>query len=329
MLRIEPGLACAVARTAQASRRFGLTFGATRRRWRYSQRCTNCSASSAIPSARSTRAIAAEPGFVMAHVLEGLSLRPGDRARGDGGRQACHEAARRLCRRRRASGRMSRRSAISPAAAGTKPGRISRTSPSNSRATRWRCRPATRSISSPAMRACCATASRAPCRPGRSGHARLPRHARHAGLRARGDGRLCRAPRRWPRGDRARAARRLGAARGRPCHGNAEPAAGRHRLDARQSRGAGREDSFLQVHNWWHLALFHYDLGEIDEVLALYDGPIYGKRSTLALNMVDASAILWRLHLGGVDVGDRWAALAANWRRRPAPATTPSTMCTR
>jgi tetratricopeptide (TPR) repeat protein len=76
---------------------------------------------------------------------------------------------------------------------------------------------------------------------------------------------------------------------------------------------AWTKESFLQVHNWWHLALFHYDLGEIDEVLALYDGPIYGKRSTLALNMVDASAILWRLHLGGIDVGDRWVSLAANW----------------
>ncbi|WP_421914974.1 tetratricopeptide repeat protein [Mesorhizobium sp.] len=81
----------------------------------------------------------------------------------------------------------------------------------------------------------------------------------------------------------------------------------------RANPDAWTKESFLQVHNWWHLALFHYDLGEIDEVLALYDGPIYGKRSTLALNMVDASAILWRLHLGGIDVGDRWAALAANW----------------
>jgi tetratricopeptide (TPR) repeat protein len=76
---------------------------------------------------------------------------------------------------------------------------------------------------------------------------------------------------------------------------------------------AWTRESFLQVHNWWHLALFHYDLGETDEVLALYDGPIYGARSQLALNMVDASAILWRLHLGGVDIGDRWAALAEAW----------------
>jgi tetratricopeptide (TPR) repeat protein len=76
---------------------------------------------------------------------------------------------------------------------------------------------------------------------------------------------------------------------------------------------AWTRESFLQVHNWWHLALFHYDLGDVDEVLALYDGPIYGAGSSLALNMVDASAILWRLHLGGVDVGDRWAALAEAW----------------
>ena len=73
------------------------------------------------------------------------------------------------------------------------------------------------------------------------------------------------------------------------------------------------KDSFLQVHNWWHLALFHYELGETDAIFELFDGPIYGSGSTIALNMVDASALLWRLHLGGVDVGDRWQTLADNW----------------
>jgi hypothetical protein len=81
----------------------------------------------------------------------------------------------------------------------------------------------------------------------------------------------------------------------------------------RADTDAWTEDSFFQVHNWWHLALFHYDLGEVDEVLKLYDGPIYGPRSPLAINMVDASALLWRLSLRGVDVGDRWGPLAANW----------------
>lgn len=72
-------------------------------------------------------------------------------------------------------------------------------------------------------------------------------------------------------------------------------------------------DSFFKVHLWWHLALFHLELGEIDEVLALFDGPIHGERSTMVLDMIDASALLWRLHLRGIDVGQRWATVADGW----------------
>jgi hypothetical protein len=71
--------------------------------------------------------------------------------------------------------------------------------------------------------------------------------------------------------------------------------------------------SFFAVHNWWHLALYHLDLGEIDDVLALFDGPVYGARSAVALDMVDASALLWRLKIRDVEVGDRWRPLADNW----------------
>jgi hypothetical protein len=82
----------------------------------------------------------------------------------------------------------------------------------------------------------------------------------------------------------------------------------------RATPNAWSEESFFCVHNWWHLALYHLDLGEIEEVLALFDGPIYGKRSTIVLDMVDASALLWRLFLRGIDVGDRWNAVADNWQ---------------
>lgn len=81
----------------------------------------------------------------------------------------------------------------------------------------------------------------------------------------------------------------------------------------RAATDAWSRDSFFAVHNWWHLALFHLGLDEIDEVLALYDGPIYGKASNVVLEMIDASAMLWRLHLRGIDVGDRWNVLARNW----------------
>ncbi|WP_341648160.1 hypothetical protein [Thauera humireducens] len=67
------------------------------------------------------------------------------------------------------------------------------------------------------------------------------------------------------------------------------------------------------MHNWWHLALYHLELGEIDEVLQLYDGPIRGGRSTEVLNLIDASAMLWRLHLRGIDVGARCESLADDW----------------
>jgi hypothetical protein len=79
-------------------------------------------------------------------------------------------------------------------------------------------------------------------------------------------------------------------------------------------------DSFLQIHNWWHLALFHYELGQTDEVLALVDGPIAGTGSTYVLNLDDAAAILWRLHLGGVGLGDRWSVLAEKWRPKAGDA---------
>ncbi len=74
------------------------------------------------------------------------------------------------------------------------------------------------------------------------------------------------------------------------------------------------EDNGFKVHNWWHRALFHMDLGQFDEALALYDGPIREAQNALALELVDASSLLWRLALSGVDVEDRWQELADAWR---------------
>ncbi|WEX74529.1 tetratricopeptide repeat protein [Sinorhizobium numidicum] len=81
---------------------------------------------------------------------------------------------------------------------------------------------------------------------------------------------------------------------------------------AREPHWSG-DDNFFKVHNWWHRSLCHLDLGQVDEVFALYDGPIRQDRSTVALDMVDASALLWRLHVSGHDVGDRWNELATTW----------------
>ncbi|HSV80700.1 MAG TPA: tetratricopeptide repeat protein [Ramlibacter sp.] len=76
--------------------------------------------------------------------------------------------------------------------------------------------------------------------------------------------------------------------------------------------------SFLAVHNWWHLALFQLELGREDEVLRLYDRAI-GTGSAVMLDLVDATAMLWRLRLRGVDVGDRWEPVAQLWQSAGQP----------
>ena len=91
---------------------------------------------------------------------------------------------------------------------------------------------------------------------------------------------------------------------------------------AREPYWAG-DACFFKVHNWWHRALYHLDLGQTDQVLALYDGPIRKNRSVVALDMVDASALLWRLHMAGHDVGDRWMELAAAWDAHADGSTYP------
>lgn len=83
-------------------------------------------------------------------------------------------------------------------------------------------------------------------------------------------------------------------------------------MTAREPHWAA-QGNFFQVHNWWHRALFHLDLEQFKEVLALYDGRIRGVQSAIALELVDATAMLWRLHLTGQDTGDRWHELARAW----------------
>lgn len=80
-----------------------------------------------------------------------------------------------------------------------------------------------------------------------------------------------------------------------------------------QRRDHWAPDNMFAFHNWWHLGLYHLDLGQTARVLELYDTAIRPKPSGVTLEMVDASAMLWRLHLRDVDVGPRWKELADSW----------------
>jgi tetratricopeptide (TPR) repeat protein len=81
----------------------------------------------------------------------------------------------------------------------------------------------------------------------------------------------------------------------------------------RRDMPAWSDGSYFVVHNSWHLALFHLGLDQIDEVYALLDERVLGSASPVVLDMIDASAMLWRLQLRGLDVGTRWNALADRW----------------
>jgi tetratricopeptide (TPR) repeat protein len=82
-------------------------------------------------------------------------------------------------------------------------------------------------------------------------------------------------------------------------------------LETRQADWA--PDNAFAFHNWWHLALFRLDRADYRKVLALYDEAVHPEPSAIMLSLVDASALLWRLWLERVDLGDRFEALAREW----------------
>jgi len=82
-------------------------------------------------------------------------------------------------------------------------------------------------------------------------------------------------------------------------------------LESREADWA--PDNGFAFHNWWHLALFYLDGAHYDRVLSLYDRAIHPERSQILLSLVDATALLWRLRLEGVDAGKRFDGIADEW----------------
>ncbi|PAU48870.1 tetratricopeptide repeat protein [Streptomyces albireticuli] len=95
--------------------------------------------------------------------------------------------------------------------------------------------------------------------------------------------------------------------------------------------GDWSEGNYLRVHNWWHYALYQLETGRTDRALEIYDAALHHEGSAgLAMELLDAAALLWRLHLAGTDagtdsragtgtdtdIGGRWAALADAWAGR-------------
>jgi tetratricopeptide (TPR) repeat protein len=71
--------------------------------------------------------------------------------------------------------------------------------------------------------------------------------------------------------------------------------------------------SSVATHCFWHQALFHLARGERDLALALYDQRIGVGDDANVADLIDRSALLWRIRLSGGEPGARWPALAAAW----------------
>jgi tetratricopeptide (TPR) repeat protein len=77
------------------------------------------------------------------------------------------------------------------------------------------------------------------------------------------------------------------------------------------------------THLWWHLALFHLDLNEVEKALDIHDMHIRARPGMSLSSLADASALLWRLHLRGLSLGGRWRELAGQWAAKRLAAYCP------
>ncbi|WP_298920753.1 tetratricopeptide repeat protein [uncultured Roseobacter sp.] len=66
----------------------------------------------------------------------------------------------------------------------------------------------------------------------------------------------------------------------------------------------------FRYHVWWHKALLHMDQGEMDVALGLYDAQIRADKTDDYRDISNATSLLVRLELEGIDVGPRWEELA-------------------
>ncbi|MGH7267597.1 MAG: tetratricopeptide repeat protein [Candidatus Rokuibacteriota bacterium] len=85
-------------------------------------------------------------------------------------------------------------------------------------------------------------------------------------------------------------------------------------LESRE--GDWAPDNGFRFHNYWHLALYYLDHQRYADAVALYDTRVHPGPPEFALQLLDATALLWRLHLEGVDLGTRADVVADNWAGR-------------
>lgn len=90
-------------------------------------------------------------------------------------------------------------------------------------------------------------------------------------------------------------------------------------LDSRKEDWA--KGNFFLNHNWWHYALYTLEAGGSERALHIHDSVLFTEnQADIALQLLDATALCWRLYLEGHDVKERFVKHAELWRSKVEPA---------
>jgi tetratricopeptide (TPR) repeat protein len=90
-----------------------------------------------------------------------------------------------------------------------------------------------------------------------------------------------------------------------------------------QTEEAWIEGTGFSVHLAWHRALFQVEADDPASALATYDAQIASSHGVEMPALADGAALLWRLKLRNIPVGERWQELANLWERQPLAGVRP------
>jgi len=82
----------------------------------------------------------------------------------------------------------------------------------------------------------------------------------------------------------------------------------------RQHQPGWADGNGFAGHLWWHMGLFRLEALDVPGVHRLVDAHLSGDALQITLQRLDAAAMLWRMHLVGVDVGARFVELLRDWQ---------------
>jgi len=94
-------------------------------------------------------------------------------------------------------------------------------------------------------------------------------------------------------------------------------------LFMQQHRRHWDRNSQMVSHNAWHAAMFELESGQSARALEILDESIMPRITRAASDAADATALLWRLELDGIDPGARWSLLSDCWVAHASPGYWP------